>query len=650
LSVKKNVVADRQAVPPTDLKVSVPLYQSDLMRLGPLVVENLKDIFQFVDASFWPASVHVDGLPPVKMSDRQRIRAKEAYEKQEGFWDRVGQQVFIPVTQNGFLLGSISFAGVSRVISPDESGRWLPLLKRFVESEFKRIKRESTESFNGSPPLYLDLVLEAGQQEACEHCWLLHLGKAGGKKDFPEWGECVQLCEELWGRNSAEWLGGNSSEGWILLTPDKELGFEPGFRRLKGVTLKRKLAIGFSFGHLLRASFSKEVVRQEIAYLEGVAAELRTQVFCTHDLAKLRARLGMDDILGAISAVRSKTRAGAYWVLAYSKSPLKIENHLPGNKISVLRTGNESFFLMKKVVQGKGPPRVEDVVKEFLSVLKSRVNSPAVTLGIAASWQPTVGVKYLPVAALWAFIHADMLGEGSVALFDSLTWNVKGDEILSWGDVTGACRSFRMGLKMRPDDENLLNSLGVCCAELGRKKQAVECFKRALSVNPDDYMAYYNLGGVYLKMGDHEAAKSVLESALQLRPNDLHVITRLASVYLRLNFFEKALSLLLPVTGKGNSLVQGSLYRLLGKAYQGLGQWQEAKRAWKAALGVNPSDSEATAFLALAYWEYDGDKETALRLSRQADCLGRGNKIVQQIIKKIKPRLKDALNKETLKN
>ena len=300
--------------------------------------------------------------------------------------------------------------------------------------------------------------------------------------------------------------------------------------------------------------------------------------------------------------------------------------------------GRDNAFLIRKFGKKSREPDLIRWGNEIQRLCTAAQSTPS-TIGIAASYQPAAGPSRAPVAALWAFMHADMLGNGSVAIHDSLTWNVRGDEILSWGDLPGACRSYRRGLKIEPSNTNLLNSLGVCLAELGRTKEAIDAFSRAVNSAPENFMALYNLGGIYFQRGDLGSAEKALKRAYALKPGDLRLAGRMAEVLIESNRAKEALDVLSPFADKPGQPVPGAIFRILGKAYRILNRWQDAKTAWQQAIKNNHEDSESMALLALGYLEETHDRETAVKLGRQAEALGGGSRQVRTVLCRLNKKL-----------
>jgi len=73
-------------------------------------------------------------------------------------------------------------------------------------------------------------------------------------------------------------------------------------------------------------------------------------------------------------------------------------------------------------------------------------------------------------------------------------------------------------LKIKPDNAEAHNALGILLYEQGRLEEAATSCRQALHVNPNLAVAHSSLGGILHKLGHlDEACKSYL-MALQLSP------------------------------------------------------------------------------------------------------------------------------------
>jgi tetratricopeptide (TPR) repeat protein len=612
------------------------LVPADLERLGDQVIKWLGEIFSFSEWTFCPISDHIDGLPPARLSERQRQRASQALSEGSGFWDRIGQQVLIPIrdrsatTNHPIIIGTLVLFKVDNSIGPEEAERWLPILQSCLENKLEILRLESSFSRSGEIPPYVSLTLKAIKGKSSTS--LLHLiQKSQANANYCDPESVIELCSMLWRHSNPEWLGGNPGDFWILLpgVDEKKLSF--GLKQLIQNARKIKILISKAYGHLISEPFDIRRVGENIYGLECLAEELGTAVFCTTDLKALEDRLGLESLRLRLNQVKKAVDGRSKYAVAYIRpAPHDLKDALDQDGLFISQEKNNAFLIRKLGRKAREPDltRWGSTIQKLCTAAQGMPS----TIGIAASNQPALGPSRTPVAALWAFMHADLLGNGSMAIHDSLTWNVRGDEILSWGDLLGACRNYRLGLKSEPLNANLLNSLGVCLAELGRTKEAINAFSRAANTSSGNFMALYNLGGVYFQKGDLRSAEKALKKACALKPGDMRLAGRMAEVLIKSSRAKEALEVLGPFVNRHDQPVPGAIFRILGKAYRLLNRWQEAKTSWQQAIKNNHEDSESMALLALGYLEETHDWETAAKLGQQAEALGNKSKQIRTIL------------------
>ena len=617
----------------------------DLERLGDRVIEWLGKIFPFSECTFCPIYDHVEGLPPARFSERQRQRAYHALSECKGFWDRIGQQVLIPIRNHAAVpyhqttLGTVVLFKKDNSIGPEEAERWLPVLQSCIENRLKVLRLEYSFSRSGEIPPYAYSAMETICRKKVPFTSLLHLKqKHRGNADYCNHETAIDLCSMLWRNSDPEWLGGNPENSWILLSGVTREKLSFGLKQMISSARSLKIPISNAYGHHISWPFDIGLVEKDIYALERLAEELDTAVFCTEDQKVLEDRLGIEGLGLRLDQVKKVIRGKSKCAVAYVKPlPHDLKDSF-GQGMTLISGEKDNAFLIKKFGT---KPQGQDLAQwgsEIQRLCTAALNGPS-TIGIAAGSQPAVQPFRTQVAALWAFIHADLLGKGSVAVYDSLTWNVRGDEIFFWGDLSGACRSYRRGLKTEPSNANLLNSLGVCLAEMGRTKEAISAFSRAANSPAENFMALYNLGGIYFQKGDLKSAEKALEKARASKPGDMRLAGRMAEVLIESGRAKEALEILAPFADRPEQPLPGAIFRILGKAYRALNQWKKAKISWQQAIRNNHEDSESIALLALGYLEETNDRETASKLKQRAEVLGNKSRQTDTILDRLNRKL-----------
>jgi tetratricopeptide (TPR) repeat protein len=104
---------------------------------------------------------------------------------------------------------------------------------------------------------------------------------------------------------------------------------------------------------------------------------------------------------------------------------------------------------------------------------------------------------------------------------------------------------LRRAFAARPQDENVLNALGLLAWEYKRNlDEARDCFVRALTIHTarDDFRAslHNNLGGVYGDLQQFPLAAGQFESAIAISPEDPEYHTNLAIAMAEMNRYDEA--------------------------------------------------------------------------------------------------------------
>ncbi|WP_456387376.1 tetratricopeptide repeat protein [Desulfolithobacter sp.] len=230
-----------------------------------------------------------------------------------------------------------------------------------------------------------------------------------------------------------------------------------------------------------------------------------------------------------------------------------------------------------------------------------------------------------------AILHGSFYGLGSCVVFDHLSLNVSGDHFFDEGDYRQAVREYRLGLRLSPDDTNLLNSLGVALCEMNRLREAGRCFSRVLEQNPDDQMALVNLGYVRRLQGREQEAVAFFEQALVLKqqeenPDGLRELAlQLGRLYCRLYRFPEAVALFERLEEDWSGRQEFYYWRLFGAACMETGQVDRAVTLLQRALLVYPHDARSISMLGLSYILTGQGDELGLELCRKALAMNEAN-------------------------
>ncbi len=314
-------------------------------------------------------------------------------------------------------------------------------------------------------------------------------------------------------------------------------------------------------------------------------------------------------------------------ILCQADAPPPRDNWL-ADRVVPLLTGEERF---SELDGGTGvlflpdmtPTRVQARLRELAGAVAAPPGEVSLSLG-GASWPC---LDYSRTETLRncrkALLHASYYGPGSMVFFDHLSLNVSGDYFFDQGDYRQAVREYRNGLRLRPDETNLMNSLGVTLAGMNRHRRAIDCFERVLAQEPDNFMALVNLGYSYQAAGEEEQAMVQLEKACMVKfhagmseARDLY--PQLARLYCQAGRYEQARRVLERWRREQEGEKEFLLHRLLGESCMETGSPAEAMQALQRALRLFPGDDESMSMLGLLYIEGEQGEEVGMSLLERA--------------------------------
>ncbi|OGV55939.1 MAG: hypothetical protein A2017_07675 [Lentisphaerae bacterium GWF2_44_16] len=164
-------------------------------------------------------------------------------------------------------------------------------------------------------------------------------------------------------------------------------------------------------------------------------------------------------------------------------------------------------------------------------------------------------------------------------------------------------------------------------------KSAAWELSKASSLSPDNPEILKKLGVVYMKIPSEGKALNALEEAYRLKSEDAEIILPLATLYIKNGKYSQALNMLnmAAVLDPKNAVVQ----RYMGIACKSLGQKENADRAFRKAMELDPSSPdtalEMAMFLAFSCYKNEEAKEWYLK----AKELGaKPNQLLERIVRK----------------
>lgn len=86
------------------------------------------------------------------------------------------------------------------------------------------------------------------------------------------------------------------------------------------------------------------------------------------------------------------------------------------------------------------------------------------------------------------------------------------------GDYDAALTSYRLALRDKPDDHQVLQNMAIAYSKTGRLDDAIRAYRRALDVRPQLGGAHYGLAFLLIKKGDMNGAGRHLTAFLANPP------------------------------------------------------------------------------------------------------------------------------------
>lgn len=87
------------------------------------------------------------------------------------------------------------------------------------------------------------------------------------------------------------------------------------------------------------------------------------------------------------------------------------------------------------------------------------------------------------------------------------------------GDYDAALTSYRLALRDRPNDTQILQNMAIAFTKTNRPEEAMRAYRSALALAPQLSGAHYGLAFLLMKRGDHSGAERHLEAFLAKPPS-----------------------------------------------------------------------------------------------------------------------------------
>ncbi len=151
----------------------------------------------------------------------------------------------------------------------------------------------------------------------------------------------------------------------------------------------------------------------------------------------------------------------------------------------------------------------------------------------------------------------------------------------------------------RPEDSELLYTLGMTYVHLGQPEPARHALSSVFRVDPDSPQAFALTAELMLQGNRTKDAAALLSAALKVQPDLTGAASGLAAIAVRQGRYDRALELLEGELGRNPK--DAAAWHSLGEALSGLGKQSEAVEALKRAVWLDTRAAETYILLAKIY-------------------------------------------------
>lgn len=239
--------------------------------------------------------------------------------------------------------------------------------------------------------------------------------------------------------------------------------------------------------------------------------------------------------------------------------------------------------------------------------------------------------------ALKAIDHAAFFGPDTLIHFDATSLNISGDRLYQLNKSDMAIIEYEKGLDLKPDDINLINSLGVCFGVMGNLNKAKREFKKAMAINPTELMVIYNIGLLYQIEEDIDNAILYLRKAHDIDPCIFEVELLLGHLLIKKGSPDLAMPHL-ETAGRINPK-SGLVFRMKGEIYLDGNLPEKAGPEFNKAIKLNPSDAISLSGYAKSLEVRGKNLNIALTFAKNSITFDPDNKLFKERLKIIQEKI-----------
>jgi tetratricopeptide (TPR) repeat protein len=284
----------------------------------------------------------------------------------------------------------------------------------------------------------------------------------------------------------------------------------------------------------------------------------------------------------------------------------------------------------------------DEQAKNIISLLKESLSEKQqfdVLIGTAVFPYLNYPKSRIPANALKALDHAAFFGAGAIVGFDAVSLNISGDRLYHLEHYDPAIKEYKEGLKIKPDDSNMLNSLGVCFAISGELKKAGNAFNSALKSKLFESISLYNIGLLHQIEGEPDKAMNCFEKAHKIDSSVFEVELLLAYLLFKKQEYDKAM----PYLDAAEQLnpESGLVFRMRGEILLAGNDPENAGHQFNKAIKLNPSDAVSLSGYAQTLELMDKNLPIALIFAQKSLALDPDNPLFQERLQRLREKVQE---------
>jgi len=222
-----------------------------------------------------------------------------------------------------------------------------------------------------------------------------------------------------------------------------------------------------------------------------------------------------------------------------------------------------------------------------------------------------------------------------------LAYKLLGDIYFEKGIFDKAINEYKRALLINRNDFVILNNLGLAFMNLENYDEAIPFLKEALSLKPENENIRYNLASVFRDSGRLSEAVLGYKNVINIHPDYPNVYNDLGDIYKQQGWMEEALKeyrkeiYFCQIKLSGNPS-DPFLLADISYAYNGIGDYDKAKKLIDKALDINPNYRQAYLTLASIYRNLGNFTDALAALEKAKGLYLQKRSFIEKDIKDIK--------------